>query len=148
MCEECHAESTDQYDGSSIAAKRTKATRSILRRHPELEVDPDSVIVKFTSKAEQRCLRLNCNPESTSFEIHIPAYGAVAMSNTPPLGQIAHLAWLESPHSYDEVCEILDVPARLRFGALFVSEHPPIDPPRADQADAVYDSEAATEDRE
>lgn len=122
--------------------KTTKATRSIFQRHPELEVDPTEVVIRFTSKAQQRCIRITDSPDSPRFEIHLPAYGGVAMSDTPPFNQITHLAWNQSPYSYEEVCELLDIPSRLRFDALYLSEYPPIDPPRSDVAGAVYDSEA------
>jgi hypothetical protein len=67
------------------------------------------------------------------------------MARSPPLSQIAQIAILEREKSPAEVGDILDVDAQLKYDALFVSEDPPIDIPRAKDRDQVATFEQTPE---
>jgi hypothetical protein len=58
MCDKCREESDDDYEGDSIEEKRVKSTRSVIRRHPELGLDPEEVSVRFGPKAEESGVRV------------------------------------------------------------------------------------------
>lgn len=146
MCELCREEDDDDYEGETIAEKRRKATRSIVERHPELGLDPDDVTFRFVPKAEESCVRVNLDTEAPRYEIHVPRYVAQAMSGSPSLSGIATAAWVESDGSYEEICGILDIPARRRYGAFFVSESPPLNSARADAAPGVHQYEEDVRD--
>jgi len=57
--EKCRNEEDGNYEGDSIAEKRRKAIRSIVRRHPELGLEPEDIALRFTPKTEQNCIRVN-----------------------------------------------------------------------------------------
>lgn len=126
MCKECHNERDGDYSGDSIEEKLTKSTRSVIKRHPELGLDPEAITVRFAPKAEEKCVRASECDDRVHFEIHVPSYKSQAMSGSPPLSQIAIAAWVQTNKSYDELCGCLDVQPEYRFGGLFVSESPPI----------------------
>lgn len=143
MCEACHQESDDDYEGSSVEEFRTKATRSILTRHPELGVDPKAVTYRFAPRAERRCVRVNLNGDHPRYEIHVPSYMAQAMSGSPSLGGIAMVAWLAGDQSYEAVCDTLDVRSDTHLGAFFVADEPPINTSRSEQEGDVIEFERA-----
>lgn len=109
MCDLCHEENDDEYEGESIAEKRMKASRSIINRHPELGLDPNEFTYRFAPKTEEECVRVNSNGQSPMYEIHVPMYMGAAMSRSPSLRGIAMAAWVETDKSYSELCNILDI---------------------------------------
>lgn len=141
MCKECHNEADDDYSGDSIEEKRTKSTRSVIERHPELGLKPEEVTVRFAPKAEEGCVHASEIDGRPHFEIHIPSYMAQAMSDSPPLSQIAIAAWIRTNKSYEELGECLNIQPRPRFDGLFVSEAPPIRASRAEDAHQVIEYE-------
>lgn len=147
MCERCREERDDDYDGETIAEKRRQAIRSILRRHPELGVEPDDVTLRFAPKAEESCVRVNVGGQSPRYEIHVPESLGQAMSSSPPLSGIATVAWIASDRAHEEVCEILDASTSLQHGAFFVSDSPPMDPLRAGGGQGVYQYEQDVQER-
>jgi len=136
MCEQCHAESDDDYCGNSIAERRRKAVRSVLQRHSEFGLDPEDVTFRFTPKAEQQCVRVNPTAEPR-YEIHAPESMGQAMAGGPPLRGIATAVWIHSDHSFETICDTLDVSSDLLYGAVFVSEHPPVDAIRESERPAA-----------
>jgi len=148
MCDKCRNEDDDNYQGDSIAEKRRKAIRSIVRRHPELGLEPDDITLRFTPKTEQNCIRVNiASPEGVpTYEIHVPASMGNAMSRSPPLSGIAKAAWIASDRSYDDICEILAISSRVRYGALFVSGNPPIEVLKSDTGAGVYEYERSIQE--
>lgn len=140
MCEQCLEESDSDYEGESIAAKRRKAMRSIIDRHPELGLDAEEVTLRFGPKAEQTCVRVNAGAHPR-YEIHCPSYAATAMSGSPPLREIALAAFFASENSVEEIADILGTGPGLEHGAVFVSENPPLNPARAEAEPDVYDYE-------
>jgi hypothetical protein len=141
MCEECHEECDEDYDGDSIEAKRRQAIRSIIERHPELGLGPEDVTFRFAPKAEERCVRVNMTGQAPQYELHVPSYMAQAMSSSPPLSLLATASWIETETSYDAVCDILEIRPNLSYDAFFVSEKPPLNPVRADAAPGVQEFE-------
>lgn len=129
MCEHCHNEQDADYEGNSIEAKRRKAIQAIIERHSELGLDSESVTFRFAPKAQEQCVRVNLET-SPRYEIHVPSYAAQAMAGSPPLSGIAMAAWIETDRSYAALCGILDITPSHRFGAMFVSESPPLNPAR------------------
>jgi hypothetical protein len=140
MCEHCHNEQDADYEGTSIEAKRRKAIRAIIERHPKLGLDSESVSFRFAPKAEEQCVRVNLG-RSPRYEIHVPGYTAQAMAGSPPLSGIAMAAWIETDHSYETLCGILDITSSQRFGAIFVSDSPPLNPAREREHLTVFEFE-------
>lgn len=140
MCEQCHNEQDADYEGTSIEVKRRKAIRAIIERHSELGLDSEAVTFRFAPKAEEQCVRVNLGT-SPRYEIHVPGYTAQAMAGSPPLSGIAMAAWIETDHSYEKLCDILDINASRRFGAMFVSESPPLNPAREREHLNVFEFE-------
>lgn len=143
MCKHCREECDDDYEGDSIAEKRQKATRSILQRHPELGLKPDRVQFRFVPKGHEKGIRINLGIETPHYEIRVPSSLGQAMSSSPWLPGIAMAACLETELSYDEICEILAIRPYLTHNALFVSEHPPVDPARMDSRTPIHEYEEA-----
>lgn len=141
MCEQCREERDDDYEGDSIEEKRTKATRSVVERHPELGIDPEDISVRFVPKAEERCIRADEKDGRTRFEIHLPSYTAVAMTSKPPLDEVALIGWIKTDRSYEDICQVLGREPRQRFNPLYVSETAPVDPARYDSAGDVRELE-------
>jgi hypothetical protein len=146
MCDKCREESDDDYEGDSIEQKRVKSTRSVIRRHPELGLDPEEVSVRFGPKAEESGVRVRESGTRPRFEIHIPSYTAQVMSDTPPLREIALAAWIKTDTSFEDLCSHLDIHPNLRFGAVFVSDAPPIRASRAEDAHHVIEYEEGSRD--
>lgn len=130
MCEKCKNESDDNYEGSSIAAMRQQAIGSIVKRHPELGLEPEDITFRFVPKYKWRCVRINLNTDTPRYEIHVREAMGPAMKGGPPLWGIALAASVETGDSYDEMCEILGTQPRTHHEALFVSENPPVNPVR------------------
>lgn len=141
MCEKCHEEGDENYEGDSIEEMRRKATRAVIQRHPELGVNPEEVTYRFVPKAERQCIRLNLNPDDPRYEIHVPSYMAQAMSDRPKLSLIAVISMMESQFNFEEACNILDIGHSTQYGAFFVSEEPPINPARSDSISDVREFE-------
>lgn len=141
MCEECHEERDSDYTGDSIQEKRTKSTRSVIKRHPELGLDPEAVTVRFAPKAEEACVHASETDGRVHFEIHVPSYKSQAMSGSPPLKQIATVAWIQTNKSYEELGNCLDIQPQCRFGGLFVSDAPPIRVGKPEDAREVVEYE-------
>jgi hypothetical protein len=147
MCERCHAEEDGDYEGNSLEAKRRKAIRAVIERHPELGLDANAVTFRFAPKAEEQCVRVNMGEQSPRYEIHVPGYTAQMMTGAPPLSGIAMAAWIETSKSYEEIAEILAIHARQRFGAIFVTETPPVNTSRVGEAPNVFDYEQAVHEQ-
>ena len=141
MCDRCHEEQDDDYQGNSLEEKRRKAIRAIIDRHPELGLDAADVTFRFAPKAEEQCVRVNIGVESPRYELHVPGYTAQAMTGSPPLSGIAMAAWIETNQSYEELCDVLQIHAQQRFGAFFVGESPPLNPARYGEHLNVFDYE-------
>jgi len=148
MCEECRNEEDDNYQGDSIAEKRRKAIRSIVRRHPELGIEPEDITLRFTPKTEKNCIRVNItSPEDVpTYEIHIQASMGNAMSSSPPIGAIAKVAWIASNRSFSDICDILSIHSTLRYDALFVSGNPPIEVLKAETGAGVHEYERSIQE--
>jgi hypothetical protein len=134
MCQKCHEERDDDYDGNSIESQREKAVRSIIKRHPELGLAPADVSFRFAPRAEEPCVRVNVTDQSPQYELHIPSYTAQAMAGSPPLSLVAMAGWIETDKSYENLCEILEIRSEPLYSAFFVSEEPPLNPVRADDS--------------
>lgn len=130
MCEKCKEESDDDYDGDSIAEKRQEAIISIVKRHPELMLEPEDITFRFGPKHKWPCVRVNLNTDTPRYEIHVRAAMGPAMKGGPPLSAIAQASFIESNKSYQQVCSILDISPSTHHQALFMSEEPPVDPVR------------------
>ena len=143
MCDQCHAEQDDDYEGASIAEKRRKATRSIVQRHPELGIAPGEITFRFGPKAEKSCVRINLGEAGPRYEVHVPGSMGHAMSSGPSLHGIATAAFVASDASYERICDILGIEPSTSFDALFISEMPPVDPhrSRATNDAAEYETE-------
>lgn len=147
MCEECHNEADSDYSGDSIEEKRNKSARSVIERHPELGLKPEEVTVQFAPKAEEGCVHASDVDGRPHFEIHIPSYMAQAMSDTPPLRQIAIAAWIQTNKSYEELSECLSLQSQTRYDGLFVSEAPPIRASQVEQANRVIEYEESLREK-
>jgi len=141
MCDECHEERDEDYDGDSIEAQRRQALGSIIGRHPELGLEPEEVTFRFAPKAEERCVRVNMTSQSPRYELHVPSYTAQAMAGSPPRSLLAKAAWIETDNSYEELCDILEIRGNLLYDPVFISEKPPLNPVRADAASGVQEFE-------
>lgn len=148
MCEECHNEADDDYEGGSIQAKRLKAIRSIVNRHPELGLEPEDIILRYTPKTEHKCIRVNIHApdDEPTYEIHYPRGMSRMVASSPPLRGIAKASWIASDKSFEDICEILDVQFSLKYDAIFVSEEPPIYAHRADNGASVHEYERSIEE--
>ena len=130
MCELCHEESDGDYDGDSIEEKRRKATRSIIERHPELELNAEDVVFRFAPEGAQKCVRVNLSGNGPRYEVHVPGSMGQAMSDSPSIRGVAMIAWVGSDQTYKSICETLDIHSNTRYDAIFLSEDPPVDPVR------------------
>ncbi len=147
MCELCLNEHND-HKGDSIEENRRAAVKSIVRRHPELGLEPDDITLRFAPQTELTCVRVNIEaPESVpTYEIHKPMSLSRAMSDSPPIPGIAKAAWVASQHSYSEICKILGISHSTRYAALFVSSDPPVDPIRSEAGTGVYQYEQSIQE--
>jgi len=143
VCELCQTEHDDDYEGDSIEAKRRKAVKSVVRRHPELGLEPDDITLRFAPRTELTCVRVNIGaPESVpTYEIHKPLSMSRGMIDSPPIAGIAKAAWIGSQHSYPEICEILGISQYTPYDALFVSADPPVDTIRSEAGTGVHQYE-------
>lgn len=141
MCNRCHEEQDSDYEGDSLEAKRRKVIQAIIERHSELGLNANEVTFRFAPKAEKPCVRVNMGDQPPLYAIHVPGYTAQMMPNSLPLSGIAMAVWIETSQSYEEIADILAIHPRQRFGALFVTETPPINPNRVGEAPNVFDYE-------